>query len=341
MMTHGRKTLICLLSGLSVCTLVTAALGNTPDSPYKAITDRNVFGLKPPPPPPDPTAEANKTPPPKITLTGITTIFGNKQALMKTPPGAVKPGEQPREQSYILAEGQREGDMEVIQIDEKAGSVKLVYAGTPVTLTFEKDGTKGAPGGAPGAVPPPGGMMPPGGPGRLPFPGTDGTIKTIPTRTMRLPSPTTGAAVQPAGYQQPVAGYQQAVGGYQQPAAGYQQPVAGGYQAGGVSVAPPGQYNTPGATTPGLSFGGNAAQQPFTPYPPESNVNAEQAAILMEVERQRLKNNGDPLADMMPHTELTPPSNTQQQTGTQQTGNNQNNQRPLPGMPPGLQPPGF
>ena len=96
------------------------------DNPYlENITNRNVFSLKPIPPPPDP-AELNKPKPSKITLTGIMTILGKKQALMKAPPlPPSKPGEQPKEQSYILAEGQRDGEVEVLQIDEKEGTVKI------------------------------------------------------------------------------------------------------------------------------------------------------------------------------------------------------------------------
>ena len=98
-----------------------SALGVTTDAqntPYQSIVDRNVFALKPPPPPPDP--EATKPPPVKITLTGITTILGNKRALMKSPAPPGKPGEPAKpEVSYILTVGQREGDVEVIDIDER------------------------------------------------------------------------------------------------------------------------------------------------------------------------------------------------------------------------------
>lgn len=238
-MTHGRKTLLCLVGGLSACSLTISAWGNTGDNPYKTIVDRNVFGLKPPPPPGPAPGTENTTPPPKITLTGITTILGNKRALMKTPPAAVKPGEQPREQSYILSEGQRDGDLEVVQIDEKTGSVKLMYAGTPVTLTFEKDGPKTAPGGLPaptGMVP----GMPPGG-GR-PFPGTDGGIRTLPTRTMRAGAP--NAMVQPAAYQPGQGGYQPSANPSANPAyqSGTLATSAGAgsaLNAGGVSLTSP------------------------------------------------------------------------------------------------------
>ena len=320
-MTHGRKTLLCLLGGLSVCALTVSTLGNTGENPYKAIVDRNVFGLKPPPPPVDPNLEAAaKNPPPKITLTGITTILGNKRALMKTPPAAVKPGEQPREQSYILSEGQRDGDMEVVQIDEKTGSVKLVYAGTPITLTFEKDGPKAAPGGLPAPVGMPG--------GNRPFPGTDGGIRTLPTRTVRAGAP--NAMVQPAAYQ-PTA-YQPVQGGGYQPAtatptgssaAQNSATHQSGALASSAGVMPSQQYtdgysyNSGSGTPTSINLGGYSGQKSFTPWPPEDNVTAEQAAVLMELNRQKLRANRDPLADLIPSTDLTP--NPTQQTGNQAT----------------------
>ncbi len=281
-MTHGRKTLLCLLGGLSVCALTVPTLGNTGDNPYKAIVDRNVFGLKPPPPPVDPNLEAAaKNPPPKITLTGITTILGNKRALMKTPPAAVKPGEQPREQSYILSEGQRDGDMEVVQIDEKTGSVKLVYAGTPITLTFEKDGPKAAPGGLPAPVGMPG--------GNRPFPGTDGGIRTLPTRTVRAGAP--NAMVQPAAYQ-PTA-YQPVQGGGYQPATatttgGSAAQSSTSYQSGalassaGTGLGNAG-YGAPGVpnATGGISLTGSSAGQKLQPnWPPDLGLTREEQVAL-------------------------------------------------------------
>jgi hypothetical protein len=107
---------------------------------YNDIPDRNVFGLKPPPSQPPATNPPAQLP--KITLTGITTILGNKRALMMVAPVAVKPGEKVNELSMILTEGQREGEIEVLQIDEKRGSVKVNNAGTVMLLTFEKDGAR-------------------------------------------------------------------------------------------------------------------------------------------------------------------------------------------------------
>ena len=128
------------LGNLGFCAKVDATAANPPDNPYQEIVERNVFGLKAPPPPPS--IEAVK-PPPKLFLTGITTILGNKRALMKAQAPA-KPGQPPAYQDYILSEGQQEGDIKVLAIDEKAGTVKVDSAGTIATLSFADNGVKPA-----------------------------------------------------------------------------------------------------------------------------------------------------------------------------------------------------
>jgi hypothetical protein len=173
MMTGG-TTLACLAGAAVLCSTAKATADDSSANPYQAIVERNVFGLKSPPPPPDP--EANKPPPPKITLTGITTILGNKRALMKVmmPP---KPGVKQEEQSFILAVGQRDGDIEVLEIDDAAGTVKVNDFGTITNLSFENNGVKlasGPPPGPPAAVArpmaAPGIPLPPGTPGFPPAP---------------------------------------------------------------------------------------------------------------------------------------------------------------------------
>jgi hypothetical protein len=76
---------------------------------------------------------------PRITLAGITTFPDRKSVLLKVRLPASR-GEQAKEWSCILTEGQRAGPVEVLQIDEKAGSAKVNNAGTVMLLTFEKDG---------------------------------------------------------------------------------------------------------------------------------------------------------------------------------------------------------
>ena len=95
-----------------------ASAGN----PYEPIVARNIFGLNPvsaETPPGDP--------PPKITPNGIMSIFGKLQVLFKVA-GTGKPG-QP-DHSYILSEGQRQDDIEVTRIDDKAGLVTFNNHGT-------------------------------------------------------------------------------------------------------------------------------------------------------------------------------------------------------------------
>jgi hypothetical protein len=165
------------------------------DTPYQAIVDRNVFALKPPPPPPVNNPEANKPPPPPITLTGITTILNSKRAFISVNMPA-KPPEPAKVQSFMLREGERDGDIEVLEIDEKAGMVKVNEFGTITNLTWEKNGLKMA-GGQAAPAPNPAGGVPP--PPQNPFnPGAAGFNKAIPSRTLRLPGvptaqPSTGA----------------------------------------------------------------------------------------------------------------------------------------------------
>jgi len=173
------------------------------DNPYKSIMERNPFGLLPPPPPAPP-ADTNP-PPSNIKLTGITTILGIKNALLM----AQEPGPGGKNQSYILTEGQREGQIEVLNIDNVAGSVKVSNAGTVSTLTFDKDGMKApaAPAAAPGNMPTlfrPGMPIPPapapGQPvptgnfnpnqpsgGTMPSANPGSGLRQIPTRSLRMP----------------------------------------------------------------------------------------------------------------------------------------------------------
>src|SRR5882724_505267 len=193
-MSYSAKSVICMVGVLAICMVAHAI---SADNPYQGILDRNVFGLKAPPPPPDP--ELNKPAPPKITPTGITTILGNKRALFKVQMPA-RPPEPAKEQSYIMTEGERAGQIEVLEIDEKAGTIKLNDYGTVVTLSLEKDAAKHTPGppvnlqapGAPqpnpvGYVPPPGAPFTGANPVTT-FGGPNGGLKTIPTRTLRLPA---------------------------------------------------------------------------------------------------------------------------------------------------------
>jgi hypothetical protein len=120
---------------------------------YRAIVDRNTFGLKPVPAPP-PAAPA---PPPrraKLTVTGITTILGDKRVLLKASPPPGNPGEPAtHEQDYIIAEGRTEDGVEVVRVDEVAATVTVKNGGVLEVLKLARFGASGP--AALGPPPPP------------------------------------------------------------------------------------------------------------------------------------------------------------------------------------------
>ncbi len=260
-MTNSGKPLLCTLGMLVFWTGTCAnAIETSGGSPYQGIVERNVFGLKPPPPPPDP--EANKPPPPKIFLTGITTILSSKRALMKMTP-APKPGEPAKEQSFTLGEGQRDGDLEVVEIDEKVGKVKVKYYDSIVDLDFENNGVKAAAAPAPGAPPKQAGFVPP--PAPAPYtPAAGGGAMPTAARPLRMSS-AAGGATSPGAY-----------GGARGPNTYSALPTAPVYGS------------TPVPTTAGTTAGmvalpavGTPASTP-TPqrnWPPETPMTPEEAAI--------------------------------------------------------------
>lgn len=116
-----------------------ASVADSPEH-YQSIPQRNVFGLTVPS-----TLVQTGAPPrqlPQLTLTGITTILGDKRALLKARQPNARTNQVTAEDSMILAEGQRAGPVEVLAIDESAGRVKVKNSGTVETLTFEANGPK-------------------------------------------------------------------------------------------------------------------------------------------------------------------------------------------------------
>jgi hypothetical protein len=115
------KIALCLAGGLAF------VAGARADNLYGSIAERNVFNLNPPQP--ADATQQNTEPPPKITANGIMSIFGHLQVLFKVAmPG--RQGQPARDVSYILSEGQRQDDIEVVQISEKTGTVKFNNHGT-------------------------------------------------------------------------------------------------------------------------------------------------------------------------------------------------------------------
>lgn len=131
-------------AALACAVLGTASAGATARSispeNYRAIPECNVFRLKPRAAAP---VVAPRPPSlPRLVLTGITTILGDKRALLKRYPADARPNDFSREESFILAEGQRESTVQILRIDEQAGLVEAINDGAPVVLTFEKDGSR-------------------------------------------------------------------------------------------------------------------------------------------------------------------------------------------------------
>jgi hypothetical protein len=130
--------LACIgLFGLLPCPTVQAGLQHSSTNRYQGIVERNVFHLVPEPPPPAPP----RPPLPELTLTGITSILDDKRALLKIryPAGAGGPA---KEEECILRPGQREGSIEVLEIDETKERVTVNNSGTIMTITFTPTGAE-------------------------------------------------------------------------------------------------------------------------------------------------------------------------------------------------------
>jgi hypothetical protein len=132
-------SMFSLAAAAIACASANAAGLPQRENPYRRIALRNVFGLRA-----QPAAQpvAPPTPPlPKMTLTGITTIFGMKRAFLEITPLA-KPGVPAVPKSCMLKEGDHEGEVQIKEIDPKSEVVKVSCSGTMVTLTFDKNGRK-------------------------------------------------------------------------------------------------------------------------------------------------------------------------------------------------------
>src|SRR6185369_9059978 len=83
----------------------------------------------------------------KITATGIQNFFGKAEVLFKVA-GVSRPGQPPKDQSYILKEGERQDDIEVVKIDEKNGIITFRNHGQTQDVVLSSAGSGG------GSLPP-------------------------------------------------------------------------------------------------------------------------------------------------------------------------------------------
>jgi hypothetical protein len=77
---------------------------------------------------------------PKLKLVGITSISGTKRALLRVESLSNSPGQA---QSLILGERQTSGQIEVLEIDDKSGSVRVRNSGVETRLTLATNGPIG------------------------------------------------------------------------------------------------------------------------------------------------------------------------------------------------------
>ena len=98
-------------------------------NPYDSIAPRNVFSLAPPKVDVSKPGDVFK-PPPEYKLTGIAGFGAAKWVLLSK----ADPGKAPV--NLTLREGQSEGTLEVIHVDEIANLVRIRNDGTVVELTF-------------------------------------------------------------------------------------------------------------------------------------------------------------------------------------------------------------
>ena len=173
MMKRVGKIAVCIAGGLALNAGLRAESIASPENPYAPIVVRNVFDLNPPPKvEAAPVVEA--APPPKITPTGIMDIFGHLQVFFKVSDSG-KPGQPPKDNSYILSEGQGQDDIEVVKINEKDALVTFNNHGTVQELPLSSPSASPAPAAAgnpniptiPGFRPNVNGGNPFGGPGNV------------------------------------------------------------------------------------------------------------------------------------------------------------------------------
>jgi hypothetical protein len=112
--------------------LLAVSIFANPANPYASIAERNIFGLREPSPikpePPPPVAADTS----ELTLTGIVDFQKAKWALLT----CAERGKQLRR--YTLSIGEKQDNIQVLNIDAEAATVRVLHGSAEVVLTFEK-----------------------------------------------------------------------------------------------------------------------------------------------------------------------------------------------------------
>lgn len=161
-MKRSNQSRLQLIHAVLIGGVACTALADITEDRYSGIVTRNPFGLKPPPPPVDP--ESLKPPPPPlqladVTLTGMTSIFASKRALLEIIPAPGKPAIK-----ATLAEGERIESVELVTInlDKNEVTIKNGPVLTNITFKIAKSGPATPPPPGPGVAVP--GFNPPKAP---------------------------------------------------------------------------------------------------------------------------------------------------------------------------------
>jgi hypothetical protein len=261
------KIAVCLASGLVLNAGARADDVVLPNNPYVTIVVRNVFGLNPPQPVDPNAAQADL---PKITPNGIMSIFGQLQVLFKVA-GTAKSGQPAKDEFYTLSEGQRQDEIEVVQIDEKNSLVTFNNHGTVQELPLAKASEPVV--NAPGGPAPIQNLTAPNGVNSGGIPGRFGG--------------------RPAGGGFGVARTRGAGNGGNQNPNSQATPMGGGSIL--QSTPTGGGYSVPTST-------GSAGQ---TSQQSQNTLTAEEQAVLLETQRELWNEQGNPAAAILPPTMLT------------------------------------
>ncbi len=111
----------------------------TADNPYRRLTLRNAFGIKPPPEPAPEVPVVVSNPPVSLPIfvTGFSLLKGVKKVyLVVNRPGSKSP------EYFTAAEGEEFDGFQVLNIDPRKETVKVMNAGTEATLDFKNNGMK-------------------------------------------------------------------------------------------------------------------------------------------------------------------------------------------------------
>lgn len=187
------KSVVFGLSGLLAATTVLGDVNPPANNSYNVIVERNPFGLRPVPPPAPPPTNAPPVQKSEVKFSGITSdsVRGKEVWLVIPPP----PNKKDQNPQYLrMRENETQGDIQVLEIDDKENTVKIVNAGNTAVLTIKDNGfTTPTVAAAPGNP-----LAPHGIPGVMPTPGVLPAPGIVPAPVTPAPGIKT-AGVTPAG----------------------------------------------------------------------------------------------------------------------------------------------